>query len=40
MVAKAVRGKSQDADDVEDGEGGDHRAQGSEGLDSEKLALK
>ena len=40
MVAKAVRGKSKDADDVEDGEGGDHRAQGSEGLDSEKLALK
>ena len=40
MVAKAVRGKSQDADDVEDGKGGDHRAQGSEGLDSEKLALK
>ena len=40
MVAKAVRGKSKDADDVEDGEGGDHGAKGSEGLDSEKLALQ
>ena len=40
MVAKAVRGKSKDADDVEDGKGGDHGAKGSEGLDSEKLALQ
>ena len=40
MVAKAVRGKSKDTDDVEDGKCGDHGAKGSEGLDSEKLALK
>ena len=40
MVAKAVRGKSKDADDVEDGKGGDDRPEAAKGLHSDKPALQ